>query len=46
MLVNAIAGIKIMPTFALREFIINELLTISLLVSLYVEANVSLTKRC
>nr|DAP92359.1 MAG TPA: hypothetical protein [Caudoviricetes sp.] len=46
MLVKAIAGIKIMPTFALRELQINKLLIISLLVSLYVEANVSLTKRC
>nr|DAQ17485.1 MAG TPA: hypothetical protein [Caudoviricetes sp.] len=35
-----------MPTFALRELQINKLLIISLLVSLYVESNVSLTKRC
>lgn len=46
MLVKAIAGIEIMPTFALRELQINKLLIISLLVSLYVEANVSSTKRC
>nr|DAT45940.1 MAG TPA: hypothetical protein [Caudoviricetes sp.] len=35
-----------MPTFALRELQINKLLIIFLLVSLYVGANVSLTKHC